>query len=112
SLTTAPPDLNALALPDLYAHFAKTGLIRRLFELARDEDLGPPQKTRENDPESSEGGIDITTAASIHPDVCAEAQLNFREVGVVAGLAALPDLFEVFAPSCACDRQARDGQQV
>lgn len=109
---TEPPDLNALALTDLYAHFAATGLIRRVLELARDEDLGPPKKSRENDPESSEGGIDVTTAASIHPDIRAEARLNFRTEGIVAGLAALPDVLRVFAPSCSVESFSRDGQRV
>jgi hypothetical protein len=36
---------NRVALPDLYRRFSETGLIRRLLELARDEDLGPRGST-------------------------------------------------------------------
>ncbi|MCC6678985.1 MAG: carboxylating nicotinate-nucleotide diphosphorylase [Phycisphaerales bacterium] len=77
-------DPNALNLPQLYAHLARGGLVRRLLELARDEDLG------------SAG--DRTGAACIPVGARAEARLVFRSGGIVAGLAAGPDLIDVFAP--------------
>ncbi len=77
-------DPNALTLPQLYAHLARGGLVRRLLDLARDEDLG------------SVG--DRTSAACIPVGARAEARLVCRSGGIVAGLAAGPDLIGVFAP--------------
>ena len=39
-----PTDLNSLPLPALFAELSGTGLIRRLLELARDEESLPPEQ--------------------------------------------------------------------
>lgn len=118
----APIDLNALDLGALYRALSGGGLVRRLIELARDEDLGmAPAPVRPGDtpakaglgeaPGSASIG-DITTMACIGPDARAEAALVARGAGVVAGLAAVPELLEVFATDCRFEGRARDGQAV
>jgi nicotinate-nucleotide pyrophosphorylase (carboxylating) len=92
------PDLNTLRLHDLYAHFASTGLVRRLIELARDEDLGQVG--------------DITTQACVGRVEPGAAKVVARAEGVVAGLAAVHDLLAVMAPRCELDERVRDGESV
>lgn len=94
-------DLNALSLADLYRHLASTGLVRRLLELARDEDLGP-------------GGVpgDITSQAAVSADARATLALAARSACVVAGLAAMPDLLALLAPDARFEPRAADGQPV
>src|SRR5262249_52028408 len=83
-MTPADPvsrtDLNALALPDLYRQLSGTGLVRRLLELARDEDLGPSPspwrgRARADPHPDPHGGADhqwasgdLTTAACVEPN--------------------------------------------
>ncbi|USN97924.1 MAG: carboxylating nicotinate-nucleotide diphosphorylase [Phycisphaeraceae bacterium] len=93
-----PEPWNDLSLPDLYAHLAQSGLVRRLLELARDEDLGPDR-------------VDLTGAACDSTDT-AEARVVARQSGVVAGLAALEDLFRVFEAPIRADLAAHDGDRV
>jgi nicotinate-nucleotide pyrophosphorylase (carboxylating) len=93
------PDLNALPLPDLYLHLASTGLVRRLFELARDEDLGP-------------GRTDVTSDVSVSPEAQASAHIVARMPGRLAGLAALPELLNVFGAAIILTPLTHDGDQV
>lgn len=93
----AIPDLNALALPDLFEELARGGLIRRVLELARDEDLG-------------EG--DITTQCWSPPASMTAARLVAREPGVIAGLEALPMLRAIFAPDAMWTPKVLDGQRA
>ncbi|MFG0305888.1 MAG: carboxylating nicotinate-nucleotide diphosphorylase [Phycisphaerales bacterium JB040] len=79
-------DLNDLSLPDLWGELAATGLVRRLLELARDEDLGPGELRGDATARVASG--DASPLA---------ARLVVREPGVVAGLALGPLLCEVFA---------------
>lgn len=95
------PDLNALSLPDLYAELSRSGLVRRLLELARDEDLGPA---------ATHGDITSVVCPSHTPRI--QASLSAREPCVVAGLAALPQLLETFAPSCTVSLRSQDGNTV
>lgn len=79
---------NELNLPDLWAYLRERagggGLVRRLLELARDEDMGPD-------------GLDLTGMVTLgNDDETIEARVICREEGVVAGLAAVPDLLDVF----------------
>ncbi len=91
---------NDLDLPDLYAGFAATGLVRRLLELARDEDLGP-------------GGIDLTgEACKGDGDRIIEARVTARAPGVVSGLAAIGDLIDAFNTDIHPTLHARDGDRV
>lgn len=102
-MTEPLPDLNAMGLPDLYAHLARGGLVRRLFELMRDEDLG----------EASPTG-DITALASARASGNRErplrATVRAREPGVLAGTAALPTMLEVFAPNVQMTGALADGK--
>ena len=93
---TLPSDPNHLPLGDLYARFAATGNVRRLLELARDEDLGADRR-------------DVTTAATHDIDRPATARIVFRQGGVISGLATLPDLIEVFAGEIDAKSLAADG---
>ncbi len=76
--------LATLALPELYRELTGNGLALRLFELARDEDLGPD-------------GLDVTSSVTLGADCSCEALLRAREGGIVSGLACLPELTGVFA---------------
>jgi nicotinate-nucleotide pyrophosphorylase (carboxylating) len=93
-------DLNALPLGEFYARLAATGLVRRLLELARDEDLGPGSPR------------DVTSASCIPADQSGVAAIVARVEGVVSGLAALPTLVEVLAPDVRIRTFASDGQWV
>lgn len=86
--THALPDLNTLDPPDLYQHLARTGLPRRLFQLARDEDTQP------FDEHAAPG--DITTAATQTSNTRATARLTLRQHATIAGLAAMPDLLHAY----------------
>lgn len=89
---------NELALPDLYRSLAATGLVRRLLELARDEDLGP-------------NGVDLTGAAMSGRGGL-EARVVARGACVVAGLAAMDDLVEVFGGGVGIEPLNADGSRV
>ena len=107
------PDLNALPLPDLYAHFHATGLITRLIDLARDEDLGlSTPRAHPGEAASPQSLGDITTAACIDPHLTARANIVARAPGVIAGLAALPDLLRTLAPACSATPHVADGARV
>jgi nicotinate-nucleotide pyrophosphorylase (carboxylating) len=108
-------DLNALPLPELYRELAATGLVRRLIELAHDEDLGAedaPWSGRARPDVARAWGGDITTAACVDPARTAKATLGLRTPGVIAGLACVPDLLEVFAPGCRFTPSLRDGDRA
>lgn len=94
-------DLNALPLPDLYAHLASTGSVRRLLLLARDEDLGP-----------SPAAGDLTSLACIDPEARGELVLSVRSPCVVAGLATMPDLLALFSPGARFEPAVADGQAL
>lgn len=91
-------DLSTLPLERLYGALASGGLVRRALDLARDEDLG------------SDG--DITSAACIEAGARGEGAIVAREAGVAAGLAALPELLEVFGARLDISPGARDGERV
>lgn len=105
-LQFAVTDLNTLTLADLYTELARTGFVRRLLELARDEDLGPPRPGRR----PIEG--DVTSAAGIEPSVAGAADLVAREGGTIAGLAIIPDLLEVFGTNARWTPHAEDGEHI
>ena len=98
-MTTDP---NLLPLPELYALFARSGLIRRLCELARDEDLG------------ARGPLagDITSRMCLDSTRKVTAKMVVRSGGVVAGLAVLPDLIQAFGGGIEFTASAQDGQAV
>lgn len=96
-----PLDLNLLPLTTLYSVFSNAGLIRRLLEIARDEDLG-----------FEEPRGDITTRSWRPPRDHATAHLVAREAGVIAGLEALPELLRLFAPKVNAQAHCSDGAAV
>ncbi len=99
-------DPNALTLPDLYAHLARTGLVSRLLELARDEDLGPAGLHH----------ADITSAACFLGGAAGgpptEARVVARRNGIIAGLAAIPDILRAFPGALKAEVLASDGDPV
>ncbi len=104
--------LNTLPLPAMYERLAATGFVRRLLELARDEDLGmaPTGLSRGLAPSGPAG--DITSNCCIPPERTAVARLVARSGGVICGLETLPLLLELFAPTCRHTVQSKDGDHV
>ena len=94
-------DLNALSLPALFEELSKDGQMRRLIELARDEDLG-----------LGEYRDDITSLAWHMPEDFASAMLVSRSACIVGGLAALPMLVQAFAPRTSWKPSATDGERL
>jgi nicotinate-nucleotide pyrophosphorylase (carboxylating) len=93
-------DLNALPLPHLYAELASTGLVRRLLELARDEDLGST-------------GIDVTTrAARGDAGAIMQAVVRARQACVIAGLAAADDVLDVMGVEAEARQLIADGDRA
>lgn len=99
-------DLNDLPLPELYAELNATGLVLRLFELARDEDLGG---WRADDWESTG---DPTSRAITLATQTSRAALVVRQGGVVSGLAAVMDILDAFKADVDFVPAARDGDRV
>jgi len=97
-----PADLNDLPLDRLYETLASDGMIRRLFELARDEDLG-------------EKG-DLTSKAWFTDDAPVRAHVSFREPGIVAGIACIEMICDVFAEvlgaRVSCEIHLHDGERA
>lgn len=83
-------------LADFYKTLQGTGLVRRVLELARDEDLGTAG--------------DVTSNAVISAEAKGAANIALREPGVVAGLAVVPELLSIFAPHASFEPHAADGQ--
>jgi nicotinate-nucleotide pyrophosphorylase (carboxylating) len=98
-VTVAARDLNGLALPALWATLAATGLPRRLFELARDEDLGPTPGV--------DASGDVTSLASPLSGARSSAALRARGALTASGLAVVPTLLGVFDPGGAVAFEAR-----
>ncbi|TVQ30786.1 MAG: carboxylating nicotinate-nucleotide diphosphorylase [Phycisphaeraceae bacterium] len=96
-------DLNTLSLPDLYEELTRSGLAHRLFSLARDEDLVCYATGVETD---------LTSELYIDEDSETTAMLRSRGAGVVAGLAAAPELLSVFTTECEFLGIASDGDTI
>lgn len=77
-------ELNELSLEALYAELNAKGLATRLFQLARDEDLG-------------DAG-DITSRSWFADDAPLRASVSFRQEGVLAGVACIGTICDEFAP--------------
>ncbi len=82
-------DLNALELDEVYAELNAGCLVRRLLELARDEDLAGSA-----DADWELG--DLTSRSLVPGYVRGHARVAFRQAGIVSGLAALDELLLVF----------------
>mmetsp|Transcript_64968 Transcript_64968/g.159965 ORF Transcript_64968/g.159965 Transcript_64968/m.159965 type:complete len:316 (+) Transcript_64968:182-1129(+) len=94
-------DQNALSLPDLYARLTSTGLVTRLLELARDEDLGL----------GGEPG-DLTCQVTLEQSEHSTTILRSRAELVVSGLATIPEAVKVLAPAVNFEAKAKDGDFV
>lgn len=94
-------DLNTLPLPALYKELASTGLITRLLELARDEDLG----------DRPEHG-DVTSRAFVPNYPRGDGKIVARRPGVVAGLAAIPEVLHIFRADVDLHPIVSDGDPV
>ncbi len=90
-------DWNALSVPEFYVAAVTTGLVRRAIELARDEDLGAG---------------DVSSEAMIPADSTGRAAVVARESGVVAGLACVPLVLDVFGGKCRWKAVGADGAEV
>lgn len=77
-------DPNAVSLSDLATAVSRTGYVRRLLELARDEDLGVPPR-------------DLTGELTFSRDDRRRVRLAARSPGVAAGLAFVPKIISIFA---------------
>ncbi|MCG3122471.1 MAG: Nicotinate-nucleotide pyrophosphorylase [carboxylating] [Phycisphaerales bacterium] len=102
-------EINSLALPDLYAVLSQTGLVRRVIELARDEDLAPPAGF--SGPLAGLRG-DITSMACPLDTRSRSALLMSRGPGVACGLAAAEEVLAVLAPECRFGTTKRDGAEM
>lgn len=85
-------------LAAFYSELASTGLVARLIELCRDEDLGPIG-----------GPGDITSTCTIDELENATAAIVPRQAGVVAGLACVPEILARFAPGVRMTQHIADG---
>lgn len=95
------------SLHEFYASLRATGLPRRLFEIAHEEDLGPATTDPRGGPDRAIG--DITSSCCIDPRKIARASLIARRAGVISGLAATDDLLDLFAPSVRAQCHMDDG---
>ncbi|EKX48710.1 hypothetical protein GUITHDRAFT_151665, partial [Guillardia theta CCMP2712] len=98
---SAGNSLNDLPLPELYAHLSRSGLITRLLELARDEDLGFDGKPG-----------DLTCQVTLEESHAMETKVMSRAELVTAGLAVLPEAAKIFAPNVTVEPKVQDGQKV
>ena len=98
-------DLNELSLPDLFAQLRDTpqgnSLIRRIIELAREEDLGEEWQH-----------ADITTQAFIKPWAKGEAKIVARKACVVSGLAIIDDVLTAYRADVDAVLHVADGDTV
>lgn len=94
-------DPNGLSLNDFAQQLRRGGFIDRLFNLARDEDMGVPAR-------------DLTGELMFAPSETREVLLRARQDGIAAGLAFLPDLIAVFSAENDIEHEImlRDGEPV
>lgn len=95
------PDPNMLTLNEFAQQLRRGGLVDRLLNLARDEDLGTPPH-------------DWTGELMFKANDTRRVVMRSRQAGVVSGLAFLPDLISVFTSPGELDAQARikDGDAI
>lgn len=86
------------SLQVFFDELSATGLVHRVIELCRDEDLGP-----------TAGPGDVTTRCTVSPDEHGRATIVPRKAGIVAGLACVPEILGVFAQSVTLTTHTRDG---
>jgi nicotinate-nucleotide pyrophosphorylase (carboxylating) len=100
-------DWNALSLAEMYRELRGTGLVARLLELARDEDLGGWRAG-----EDWESTGDPTSRAITLATHRSGAEVVCREAGVVSGLAVIGDVLDVFRADVDFVPRVFDGDRV
>lgn len=85
-------------LESLFARLCDDGVVRRLVQLARDEDLGVAG--------------DITSRACISESAIAHAAIVAREHAVLSGVRVVPLVLQACAPDVAFQGRAADGHTV
>lgn len=105
-------NINGLSLPDLYQRLNRHGLVQRLFELAWAEDMGSEIDGGPEEGLDAPYPGDITSDACIDIEASVSAAVRTRKAGVVAGLAALPDLIDLFCGDVRWSMHATDGERV
>lgn len=98
-----PDELSDLSLEDLYERLARTGLVHRVLELAREEEFGPG---------TSAWYGDITSQTTTSPDEFVEARVVTRQPCRLAGLRALRTVLQVFAPDADLELLADDADDA
>lgn len=91
-------ELNDLPLAAMYGAISASGLIRRVLELARDEDLGHAGDVTS---QVCESGREVVTA-----------HLVARKGGVLAGVATLEEMATLMAPATRVEVLVPDGTRV
>lgn len=91
-------ELNDLPLAAMYGAISASGLIRRVLELARDEDLGHAGDVTS---QVCESGREVVTA-----------HLVARKGGVLAGVATLEEMASLMAPATRVEVLVPDGSRV
>ena len=94
-----PADLNLLPLPALFVELAGPDRLKQFLTLVREEDLGPD-------------ALDVTSLLAVGEHERLRTEIRAREAGVVAGLAALGPIVEVFDADVRVDLLVADGDRV
>lgn len=84
---------------DRYKQIVTSGLVRRLLEISRDEDLGPDHQ-------------DPTATVMVDASERSEAWVVAREPGIICGLEAVGDVLDVLAPTTLFRALASDGDTI
>lgn len=87
-----------MPLPRIYAALTANDLVTRLLQLAHEEDLGDVG--------------DVTSLVCIDRRARGAADMVARAPGVIAGLAAAPQIVQLFAPHCTLTLRVKDGERV
>jgi len=102
-----------------FAELTESGLLRRLIQLARDEDLGgaPAPGAGGRGGGGGGGGAkglsgDITSRICIPEEQEGEARIMAREAGMLAGVRVIPQVLQAFAPDVGFEARAADGHAV
>ncbi|MFG0331654.1 MAG: carboxylating nicotinate-nucleotide diphosphorylase [Phycisphaerales bacterium] len=97
-MSTPPPDLDALALDDLFSALNPAADLSQLFDRMKHEDL-------------ADSG-DVTSLVMIDEERPGRARVVVRERGVLAGLAAVPPLARIYDARVRWTAEDRDGESV
>lgn len=105
-------NVNGLTLPALYERLNRQGLVQRLLELAWVEDVGSEIEGGPDEGLDAHYPGDITSDACIDIEQTGKALLRARKAGVVAGIAVVPDLVDLFCSDVSWQAHVQDGARV